>query len=245
MAKSNFIYGLHPIQSLLRQHADRVLELFVQSGRRDDSVNQIIKLAFEQGIAVHEIDRKQLDKKVGGVVHQGVVACVRSTDALNENDLWTLLDGLKKPPFLLILDQVQDPHNLGACLRSADAFGVDAVIAPKDHSVDLTPSARKVACGAAETVPFIPVTNLARTMRELKERNIWLIGTADDAEQNLYDTNLSGATAIVMGTEGKGLRRLTKENCDLLVKIPMCGSVESLNVSVATGIFLYAAARGR
>ena len=170
---------------------------------------------------------------------------MRSTDVLNENDLWTLLDGLKNPPFLLILDQVQDPHNLGACLRSADAFGVDAVIVPKDHSVDLTPSARKVACGAAEAVPFIPVTNLARTMRELKERNIWLIGTADDAEQSLYDAKLTGAIAIVMGTEGKGLRRLTKENCDLLVKIPMHGTVESLNVSVATGIFLYEAARER
>ncbi len=222
MSKSNYIYGLHAIQALLHQHADRVLELFVQSGRRDDSVNLVVQLASQHGIAVHDIDRKQLDKKVGSVVHQGVVACVRSTGSLNENDLWILLDGLKKPPLLLILDQVQDPHNLGACLRSADAFGVDAVIVPKDHSVDLTPSVRKVACGAAETVPFIPVTNLARVMRELKERNIWLIGAADDADQRLYEANLSDAIAIVMGAEGKGLRRLTKENCDLLLKIPMC-----------------------
>lgn len=163
----------------------------------------------------------------------------------NEDDLFDILDSLKEPPFLLILDGVQDPHNLGACLRSADAAGVHAVIAPKDRAVSLTDTVRKIACGAAEHVPFVTVTNLARTLKELKEAGLWLVGTADGAEQSLYDIDLTGPLALVMGAEGKGLRRLTREHCDFLVHIPMAGSVECLNVSVATGVCLFEAVRQR
>ena len=165
--------------------------------------------------------------------------------ALSENELPQFLDGLGKPPLLLILDGVQDPHNLGACLRSADAAGVDAVILPKDHSAPLNATARKVACGAAETVPVVRVTNLARTLRAIRDAGVWLYGAAGEAQQALYDVDLSGPVALVLGGEGKGLRRLTREQCDLLVKLPMAGKVESLNVSVATGVALYEAVRQR
>lgn len=163
----------------------------------------------------------------------------------NEDDLFDILDNLKQPPFLLILDCIQDPHNLGACLRSADAAGVHAVVAPKDRAVSLTETVRKVACGAAEHVPFVMVTNLARTLKQLKEQGLWLVGTADDAKQSLFDVDLTGPLALVMGAEGKGLRRLTREYCDFLVHIPMAGSVECLNVSVATGVCLFEAVRQR
>jgi 23S rRNA (guanosine2251-2'-O)-methyltransferase len=163
----------------------------------------------------------------------------------SENDLHAILDGLKVPPFLLILDNVQDPHNLGACLRSADAAGVHAVIVPKDRAVSLTPAVRSVASGAAEQVPFVAVTNLSRAIDRLKDRKVWVIGAADEAVESLYDTDLSGSLALVMGSEGKGLRRLTREHCDSLVRIPMAGSVESLNVSVAAGICLFEAVRQR
>jgi 23S rRNA (guanosine2251-2'-O)-methyltransferase len=169
----------------------------------------------------------------------------RAVTIKNEDDLFAVLGNLKEPPFLLLLDCVQDPHNLGACLRSADAAGVHAVVAPKDRSVSLTDTVRKVACGAAEHVPFVMVTNLARTLKQLKEHGLWLVGTADDAKQSLYDIDLSGPLALVMGAEGKGLRRLTRECCDFLVHIPMAGSVECLNVSVATGVCLFEAVRQR
>ncbi len=164
---------------------------------------------------------------------------------LNEDDLIILLESLKEPPFLLILDEINDPHNLGACLRSADAAGVHAVIVPKDRSVSLTETVRRVACGAAEKVPFVQATNLARVMDKLREAGIWIVGTADEARDSLYKTSLAGPLALVMGSEGKGLRRLTREKCDFLVKIPMFGSVESLNVSVAAGICLFEALRQR
>ena len=165
--------------------------------------------------------------------------------AKNEDDLFTLLESLHEPPFLLVLDGVQDPHNLGACLRSADAAGVHAVVAPKDRSVSLTETVRKIACGAAENLPFVTVTNLARTLKHLKEAGLWLVGTADESEQSLYDIDLTGPLALVMGAEGKGLRRLTRVTCDFLVHIPMAGTVECLNVSVATGVCLFEAVRQR
>ena len=169
----------------------------------------------------------------------------RKVTVRDEDDLLEIIDNLKEPPFLLILDCIQDPHNLGACLRSADAAGVHAVVAPRDRAVSLTDTVRKVACGAAEHVPFVTVTNLARTLEQLKELGLWLVGTVDDAKQSLYDIDLSGALALVMGAEGKGLRRLTRECCDFLVHIPMAGSVECLNVSVATGVCLFEAVRQR
>ncbi len=169
----------------------------------------------------------------------------RDVGVKSENDLYDILDKLKEPPFLLILDNVQDPHNLGACLRSADGAGVHAVIAPKDRSVSLTPAARSVASGAAERVPFVAVTNLARTIDRLKERNIWAVGTADETDKSLFEADLTGPLVVVMGSEGQGLRRLTREHCDYLVRFPMSGSVESLNVSVATGICLFEAVRQR
>ena len=169
----------------------------------------------------------------------------KSVALKNENDLFEILRHLQQPPFLLILDGLQDPHNLGACLRSADAAGVHAVIVPKDRAVSLTDTVCKVACGAAEHVPLVTVTNLARTLKQLKELGLWLVGTADDAKQSLYDVDLTGPLALVMGAEGKGLRRLTKEHCDFLVHIPMAGSVECLNVSVAAGVCLFEAVRQR
>lgn len=180
---------------------------------------------------------------VGTRRHQGVVA--KAGELSLARNLDELLDAIDGPPLLLILDGVTDPHNLGACLRVADGAGAHAVIAPKDRAVGLNATAAKVASGAAETVPYITVTNLARTMRELKERDVWLIGTSDDAEQTLYDADFAGAVALVMGSEGEGMRRLTRENCDILVNIPMFGSVESLNVSVASGVCLYEARRQR
>lgn len=191
------------------------------------------------------MNRQTLDKKADGEVHQGVIARVQPTKELNENDLDTVLAG-KTAPFLLVLDGVTDPHNLGACLRTADAAGVDAVIVPKDKSAQLTSTARKVACGAAETMPLIRVTNLARTLRELQQQhNIWVVGTAGEATETLYQSKLNGAIALVMGAEGEGMRRLTREHCDQLISIPMAGSVSSLNVSVATGVCLFEIVRQR
>jgi 23S rRNA (guanosine2251-2'-O)-methyltransferase len=196
-------------------------------------------------VPVRRVARTELDERVPGVSHQGVVAEMTVAAALSENELPQFLDGLGKPPLLLILDGVQDPHNLGACLRSADAAGVDAVILPKDRSAPLNATARKVACGAAETVPVVRVTNLARTLRAIRDAGVWLYGAAGEAQQALYDVDLSGPVALVLGGEGKGLRRLTREHCDALMAIPLAGSVSSLNVSVAAGICLFEARRQR
>jgi len=189
------------------------------------------------------VHRKELDARVGGV-HQGVVAGVAPDRQWQEADIEALVAGSKQP-LLLVLDGVTDPHNLGACLRTADATGVTAVIVPKDKSASLNPTARKVASGAAETTPFIQVTNLARCLRELQDLGVWLIGTAGESDATVYDADFTGPVALVMGAEGKGMRRLTREHCDLLVKIPMQGQVESLNVSVATGVCLFEALRQR
>lgn len=239
-----WVLGLHAVKSVL-QRKDGAEELLVDSKRRDDRIKEILALAETAGVPCQHIPGKVLDERVHVEKHQGVALRVRQRQTQDEPYLKALLKGLEKKPFLLILDGVQDPHNLGACLRSADGAGVDAIIAPRDRSVALTSTVRKVASGAAEAVPFIQVSNLARTLKWLKAEGIWLIGTAGEATQTLYEVDLRGALAIVMGGEGKGLRRLTREQCDLLVKLPMAGSVESLNVSVACGISLYEAVRQR
>lgn len=245
MSKSELIYGMHAVDALLEKQPERVIEVYALKGRDDERLNAVINKAREWGVSVQFMQRKALDDKSAGEQHQGIIARVKAAKILTDNDLDTCIDNLDVPPFLLILDGVTDPHNLGACLRSADAAGVHAIIIPKDNSASLTPVARKVACGAAESVPLIHVTNLARTMRALQDKGIWIYGTAGEATQNIYDCKLSGGMALAMGAEGKGLRRLTREHCDELIKLPMAGSVSSLNVSVATGICLFEVVRQR
>jgi 23S rRNA (guanosine2251-2'-O)-methyltransferase len=237
------IYGIHAVQTALKKYPERVLEIWTIQERNNSRLQEIINLARQFSIKVHISNRDELDRLAEGV-HQGVVARIK-TKEYNENDLLDLLEELSEPPLLLILDGVQDPHNLGACLRTANAAGVHAVIAPKDKAVSLTPTVRKVACGAAELTPFISVTNLARTIAQLKDRGIWIYGTAEDANEVLYKTSLKGAIAWVMGAEGQGLRRLTMDLCDVLVKIPMQGEIPSLNVSVATSVCLFETLRQR
>ncbi len=241
---TDFIFGLHSVSAFLERNPQDVLELFVLKDRDDQRMTPLIQQARKLGISVQFCQRKTLDEKVEGAQHQGVVAKARLSDAGDEHDLKRILD-TQTQPFLLILDGITDPHNLGAILRSADAAGVHAVIAPKDRAAKLTAVVRKVACGAAEAVPFIAVTNLARTIRELKDAGVWVLGAAGETETTIYQASLKGPLALAMGAEGDGLRRLTKELCDGLVKIPMFGAVSSLNVSVATGICLYEAVRQR
>jgi 23S rRNA (guanosine2251-2'-O)-methyltransferase len=245
MSSEIVIFGLHAVQSLLQRQPKNVLELWVSASRNDARIGEVIALAEQNRLPIRQLDRDALDKRSGNGRHQGVIALCKQAPSYHEKELLDLLDALEEPPFLLVLDGVTDPHNLGACLRSADGAGVDAVIAPKDKAVGLNATVRKVACGAAEHVPFIQVTNLARTLRQLQERGIWLVGTAGEAEHSIYESNFKGPLAIIMGSEGKGMRRLTREHCDALVKIPLLGSVESLNVSVATAVTLYEALRQR
>lgn len=244
MSKLDTVFGLHAVESLLEKEADSVKSLLVMQGREDKRLQRVLSLADKSGISYKLCPRRELDDLVRGR-HQGIVALVEPSKELNDNDLEVLLDGLDEPPFLLILDSVTDPHNLGACLRSADAAGAHAVITPKDKSAPLNAVAKNVASGAAEHVPLIRVTNLARTMRSLQDRGIWITGAAGEGASDIYQTDLNGPTAIAMGAEGSGLRRLTREHCDQLTKIPMAGSVSSLNVSVATGVFLFEAMRQR
>jgi 23S rRNA (guanosine2251-2'-O)-methyltransferase len=247
MSESQLIAGLHSVRTALKHGAGSVLEVWIEGVRKQDRrVREVIVLARESDVKVSYINRDQMDQLTSGSNHQGVAARTEVPSSLDENALETLLSTLEVPPFLLILDGVTDPHNLGACLRSADAAGVHAVIAPKDRSVGLTPTACKVASGAAESVPFIQVTNLVRTLKRLQsDRGVWLVGTAGEAETSVYEADLKGPVGIVMGGEEKGMRRLTRESCDLLVKLPMAGVVESLNVSVAAGICIFEAVRQR
>jgi 23S rRNA (guanosine2251-2'-O)-methyltransferase len=242
--KEAWVVGIHAVKSVLRRSGEAE-QLLVDSKRRDGRIKEILKLAQAAGVPCHKLPAKVLDERIHGENHQGVALRVRQLQTQDEPYLKALLKRLDEPPFLLILDGIQDPHNLGACLRSADGAGVHAVVAPRDRSVALTSTVRKVASGASESIPFIQVSNLARTLKWLKGEGIWLVGTAGEATQSLYQADMCGALAIVMGGEGKGLRRLTREQCDLLVKLPMAGSVESLNVSVACGIALYEAVRQR
>jgi 23S rRNA (guanosine2251-2'-O)-methyltransferase len=245
MSKSELIYGMHAVDALLEKQPERIIEVYALKGRDDERLNKIITKSQEWGLSVQLMLRKSMDEKSEGEQHQGIIARVKAVKVLTDNDLEPILNELDVPPFLLILDGVTDPHNLGACLRSADAAGVHAVIIPKDNSASLTPVVRKVACGAAESIPLIHVTNLARTMRSLQDKGIWIYGTAGEATQNIYDCKLEGGMALAMGAEGKGLRRLTREHCDELIKLPMAGAVSSLNVSVATGICLFEVVRQR
>ena len=238
------IYGVHAVEALLRHHPKRVKQVWLAEGRSDPRVQTLIELANENRVAVGQAERREMDVWVEGV-HQGVVADVSPSQVWGEAMLDELLDRTEGAPLLLVLDGVTDPHNLGACLRSADAAGALAVIVPKDKSATLTPTVRKVACGAAEVIPLVAVTNLARTLEKLQQRGLWVVGTAGEAEVSIYDQDLTGPTILIMGAEGKGMRRLTREHCDYLVKLPMAGSVSSLNVSVATGVCLFEAQRQR
>ena len=244
---ANVAYGIHSVRVLLQRSPQRVRQLWLSSSRDSASrLQELRALAEQAAIAVVDADDAQLDKLADGERHQGVIVEIAPRASDPETQLEEALESLgDTPPLLLVLDGITDPHNLGACLRSADAAGVAAVIVPRDRAAGLTPVVRKVAAGAAETVPLVQVVNLARTLRELKERGVWLIGTSDDAPRTLYDLDLSGPTALVVGSEGEGMRRLTREACDELVSIPMAGAVESLNVSVATGVALFEAVRQR
>lgn len=245
MSKHQIVFGIHAVESLLKKHPQRILRMAVLDTRHDKKIQNLLSLAKHANLAIETWSKANLDRIAEDANHQGIIAFCVPSNIYHENNLKELLENLTEPAFLLILDGVQDPHNLGACFRTADAAGVHAIIAPKDKSVGITPVVSKVACGATETVPFIQVTNLARTLTELKEAGVWLFGADGEAEQNLFQADLRGPIAIIMGAEGEGLRRLTREHCDVLLKIPMCGTVESLNVSVATGIFLYTAFRQR
>lgn len=245
MKDEQIIHGIHAVQASLEYDPDSLLEVYRDRDRRDRRLESLLESLQTQGIAIHNRTRKELDKLAEDAHHQGIVARVRVPPSLNEQQLDQLLDGLSVPPLLLVLDGVTDPHNLGACLRTADAVGVHALITTRDRAAGLSATARKVASGAAETVPFVQVTNLSRSLKALQERGIWLVGLAGEEAADLYQTDLKGPIAIVMGAEGKGLRRLTRETCDLLARIPMAGTVESLNVSVAAAVTLYEAYRQR
>ena len=246
MSEARILFGFHAVLSRMRQHATSIQEILIDQDRVDPRMKDLLKLAEASQVRVMRADRARLDGIAGmNGRHQGVIARVVDTP-IPYKDIHDILEcDLNEPPFFLILDGVEDPHNLGACLRVADAMGVHAVIAPKDRAVGLNATVRKVASGAAETVPFIAVTNLARTIRELKDAGVFVVGTTMDSPNTLLNTKLNGPLALVLGAEGDGLRRLTAETCDLLVTIPMYGSVESLNVSVASGICLYEARRQR
>ncbi len=245
MSRSEIICGIHAVRHCLDQSAGEVTELWIQSGNNGGTPAELARLAGLHGIRVQEVPARTLDKLSGGGRHQGIVLRRRCRAAATETDLKALLQGLDHPPLLLVLDGVQDPHNLGACLRSADAAGVDAVIVPRHRGVHMTPTVAKVACGAAESIPLILVGNLARTLKTLQQAGIWLAGTSDRAEKTVFDTDLKGPLALVMGAEDRGVRRLTAEHCDFLMRIPMQGIVESLNVSVATAVCLFEALRQR
>ncbi|WP_336367205.1 23S rRNA (guanosine(2251)-2'-O)-methyltransferase RlmB [Marinobacter sp. C2H3] len=239
-----FVFGWHAVEAVLKRQPERLQEVWIQTGRQDKRVKSITEALDALGVRWQVVHRRELDERVAGV-HQGVVAAVVESREWSEDELLSMVASSDAPPLLLVLDGVTDPHNLGACLRTADAAGVQAVVVPKDKSASLTPVVRKVACGAAETVPFVRVTNLARCLRSLKEQGVWLIGTAGEADASVYQADFTGPVALVMGAEGKGMRRLTREHCDQLVNIPMHGHVDSLNVSVATGVCLFEAVRQR
>ena len=254
MSSPKVLFGFHAVGVRLKTSPQSIVEIYFEPTRRDARMRQFIDKVNEAGVRLIEADGMRLSKLCGGHGHQGVAARVHSIEQVHSLD--ELLENLESSqlalpldqrvnPLILVLDGVTDPHNLGACLRVADGAGVHAVIAPKDHAAGINATVAKVASGAAETVPYFMVTNLARTLGELKERNIWIIGTSDTATQTLYQADLTGPVALVLGAEGAGMRQLTSKTCDQLVSIPMRGAVESLNVSVASGVCLYEALRQR
>ena len=243
MSSPKVLYGFHAVGVRLKTAPKSIIEIYFEPTRRDARMRQFLERATEAGARLIEADGLRLAKLCGSHGHQGVAARVEALPQITSLD--DLLDTLTEPPLLLVLDGITDPHNLGACLRVADGAGAHAVIAPKDHAAGINATVAKVASGAAETMPYFMVTNLARTLNELKERSIWITGTSDDAPQTLYQVDLKGPTALVLGAEGDGMRQLTRKTCDQLVSIPMKGAVESLNVSVASGVCLYEALRQR
>ncbi|HEY8048142.1 MAG TPA: 23S rRNA (guanosine(2251)-2'-O)-methyltransferase RlmB [Ramlibacter sp.] len=243
MSSAKVLFGFHAVGVRLKTAPQSVLEIYADPTRKDARMRQFLVRAQEAGVRIIEADSMRIAKLAGTHGHQGVAARVEPVKDTRSLD--DLLDGVTGPPLVLVLDSVTDPHNLGACLRVADGAGAHAVIAPKDHAVGINATVAKVASGAAETVPYFMVTNLSRTLGELKERTIWCIGTSDDSPKTLYQADLKGPCAIVLGAEGAGLRQLTRKTCDELVGIPMHGAVESLNVSVAAGVCLYEALRQR
>ena len=245
MSERTLIGGLHAVRAALRYDATQVIEAWVDRRRHDRRLEALRSQLDAAGCPVHESDTRALGRLLPGLSHQGVVIALRGTGPRGDAALADFLDALDHAPLLLVLDQVQDPHNLGACLRTADAAGADAVITPRDRASGLTPVVHRVAAGAAASMPFFQVTNLARCLRALRDRGIWLAGAADEAATPLYEADLSGPLALILGAEGKGLRRLTRTHCDYLVAIPMAGQVESLNVSVAAGVLLFEARRQR
>ena len=245
MSEPTRVYGMHAVRWLLKEHPERVRRLWLQSSRDDARTAEIAELARAAGISIQRVDARKLDDWTEGASHQGILAESEPSRSWSEDDLYAHLEALAGPALLLLLDGVQDPHNLGACLRTADACGAHGLIIPRDRAVGLTSVARKVAAGAAETVPVVAVVNLARTMRALKERNIWLIGADVHADREVFQADLKGSVGLVLGGEGEGMRRLTRESCDVIVRLPLLGAVESLNVSVAAGMLLYEAVRQR
>ncbi len=243
MSQSRLLFGFHAVTSRLRQDPSSISQLFLRQDRSDARAQALLEQAKAAGVKVEPVDSAKLDELVGHHRHQGIAAMASAPKAIVAFE--DVLDTLNEPAFLLILDGVTDPHNLGACLRSADAFGVHAIIVPKDRAVGVNATVAKVASGAADTVPVIAVTNLARTLRALKERDVWLMGADADAPESLFTADLSGPIAWVLGAEGSGLRRLTRELCDRIVGIPLSGMVASLNVSVAAGVCLFATRQQR
>ena len=245
MAEGEWVAGLHGVRAALLHGADAVVGVWYDSGRRDRRLHDLLTLARQARVPLHPVERAELDRLSRGANHQGAAAQVLIPAALDESALERLLDGLTGPPLLLVRDGVQDPHNLGACLRAADGAGAQAVVAPRDRSVGLTPTVCKVASGAAGQVPYVQVTNLSRCLERLRERGVWVVGCAGEAAASLYAVDLAGPLALVLGGEANGLRRLTREHCDELVSLPMRGQVESLNVAVTAGVVLYEALRQR
>ncbi|OAI04601.1 23S rRNA (guanosine(2251)-2'-O)-methyltransferase RlmB [Methylomonas methanica] len=233
------LFGIHAVQAALDYSPQKIRRAWIDSQRQDVRLKQVIDDLIKLGINPEKTERKKLEKMADGKNHQGIVVAVELPAMRSEDQLKHDVEVLTNTPFYLVLDQVQDPHNLGACLRTADAVGAHGVIVTKDNAVGITPTVCKVASGAAETVPVYQVTNLARVLRWLKEQNIWIMGAAGEAEQTVFQMKLDMPLAVVMGTEGTGMRHLTRQHCDFLVKIPMAGQVESLNVSVAAGVLLY------
>ncbi len=239
------IVGIHAAQSALTYSPQKITRVWLDMERSDKRLEILLETLAKLDVPIEKVDRKKLDKIADGMNHQGVVLEVSLPEELSENELKTAVEQLTEPALFLVLDNVQDPHNLGACLRTCDASGVHGIIITKDNAVGITPTVCKVASGAAETVPVYMVTNLARTLRWLKSEGLWIIGTAGEAQQTLYQCDFKVPMALVIGAEEKGMRRLTREQCDLLVKLPMLGTVESLNLSVATGVLLYEVLRQR
>ena len=243
MSNKRLIHGFHAVNARLWQNPKSLIEVYLARGRQDARTRAVLEKAEAEGVKLVLVEAERIDAMTGKARHQGVAAMIDATR--NFVALDDVLENLSEPPLLLILDGVTDPHNLGACLRVADAMGVHAVIAPKDRSAGINATVSKVACGAAEVIPYITVTNLARTLRDLKDAGVWIAGTSMEAGTDLYHMDASGPLAWVMGSEGEGMRRLTREHCDLLVSIPMFGTVESLNVSVSAGMVLSESRRQR